>query len=289
MADRAIPAKIPAPASARDDAPNHVSHNRPSMKDGSTLMDDRAYWNGATRRAAARWVVALAACATGCSTYVGTTARSFLSHVRNNPDPNARYVAYSKLASKDAYDTDEERNEAVATLIEKYDKGSEPVASRAIICRTLGELGDPRARDILLRAVHHQEAVVKVEACRALGKVGLPEDSTVLAQIMTLDQLEDARIAAIEGLADMKERDPRILKVLLDAMEHDDPAIRLASLNALRKIFGKDLGTEVAEWRKEIEPIIAALPSDLAPPSAGTSPADEAAAQTDAVRAAPRQ
>ena len=45
------------------------------------------------------------------------------------------------------------------------------------------------------------EGVVRVQACLALGKVGLPEDATVLARVMTLDVLEDCRIAAIEGSA----------------------------------------------------------------------------------------
>ena len=43
------------------------------------------------------WPLVMAAA--GCSTYVGTTAKSFLSHVRNDPDPNARFLAYSKLGS----------------------------------------------------------------------------------------------------------------------------------------------------------------------------------------------
>ncbi|WP_337177764.1 HEAT repeat domain-containing protein [Paludisphaera sp.] len=244
-------------------------------------MDDRAFRKGATRRAA--WgVVALAALASGCGAYVGTTAKSFLRHVRTNPDPNARYLAYAKLGSRDLYDSDHQREEAVSVLIERYQKGNEPLASRAMICRTLGELGDPRAREVLLKAVHSHDAVVKIEACRALGKVGLPEDASVLAQTMTLDNLEDARIAAIDGLADLKSEDPRIYRVLLDSMEHDDPAIRLASLNALRKIVGKDLGTEIDPWRKELEPILAATPADLAPPSNARSVADEVAAETAA-------
>lgn len=246
-------------------------------------MDDRAYWKGA-KRSAALGVVALAVLATGCGTYVGTTARSFLGHVRNNPDPNARYLAYAKLGSKDAYDTDEQRSEAVSVLIERYYKGNEPLASRAMICRTLGELGDPRAREVLLKAVHHHDAVVKIEACRALGKVGSPEDASVLAQIMSLDNLEDARMAAIDGLSDLKSQDPRIYKVLLDGMEHDDPAIRLASLNALRKITGKDMGTEVDPWRKELEPILASTPAELAAPSNTRTAADEAAAKSAAAQ-----
>jgi hypothetical protein len=247
-------------------------------------MDEVILRNRAKRRVVARLAVVLAAAAAGCSSYVGTTARSFLGHVRKNPDPNIRYIAYSKLGSKDLYDNPEQMREAVATLIEKYERGKEPVAIRAIICRSLGELGDPSARPVLLRAVHDQEAVIKIEACRALGKVGRSEDATVLAQIMTLDHLEDARIAAIEGLADLKSDDPRIYKVLLDSMEHEDPAIRLASLNALRKVTGKDEGTEVAAWRRALEPMLAEAstnpPGDPAPAKT-TAPATSAKPPTD--------
>ncbi|APW63081.1 HEAT repeat domain-containing protein [Paludisphaera borealis] len=245
-------------------------------------MDEGILRTRANRRAIARLSVVLAACAAGCTTYVGTTARSFLGHVRNNPDPNVRYVAYSKLGSKDLYDNSEQKSEAVATLIEKYERGKEPVAIRAVICRSLGDLGDPSARAVLLRAVHDQEAVIKIEACRALGKVGRSEDATVLAQIMTLDHLEDARIAAIEGLADLKSRDPRIYKVLLDAMEHEDPAIRLASVGALRKLTGKDEGTEVAAWRRAVEPIIAQATTDAAAdPATASATATPAKPPTD--------
>ncbi len=149
---------------------------------GSNLMDEGATRGLAYRRATTRLVIVLAACAAGCTTYVGTTARSFLMHVKSNPDPNIRYVAYSKLGSKDLYDNPEQKSEAVATLIDKYQNGKEPVAIRAVICRTLGELGDPSARGVLLQAVHHQEAVIKIEACRALGKVGRPPGAVQVVQ-----------------------------------------------------------------------------------------------------------
>jgi len=240
------------------------------------LMDDGAFRRLAPRRAAAGLAAslafcALALCAGGCAPYVGTTARSFLGHIRQNPDPNIRYIAYSKLGGRDVFDNDEQKREAVETLIEKYENGNEPVAIRAIICRTLGELGDPKARDVLLKAVHHQEAVIKVEACRALGKVGRPEDATILAQIMSLDLLEDARIAAIEGLADLKSDDPRIYRVLVDALEHEDPAIRLASLNTLRTVTGKDMGTEAGAWRRELQPILERATGGAAASSAPTA------------------
>ncbi len=66
-------------------------------------------------------------------------------------------------------------------LIAKLSEGKEPLAIRAVIIRSLGDLGDRRARDVVARAVSDPEAVIRTEACRALGKVGRPEDVTILA------------------------------------------------------------------------------------------------------------
>ena len=51
--------------------------------------------------------------------------------------------------------------------------------------------------------------------------------------------LLDCKAAAIEGLADLKARDPRYLQVLVEGMENDLPAIRFASVNALKAITGR--------------------------------------------------
>ena len=85
---------------------------------------------------------------------------------------------------------------------------------------------------------------------------------------MTLDNLEDARIAAIEGLAGLKTKDPRIYQLLVQNMDHDDPAIRLASLNALRKLTGKDYGTNPADWKRELKPILDAAGATAPPGTA---------------------
>ncbi len=195
-------------------------------------------------------LIVLAVTSTGCrSTYLGTTASSFMRTVREDPDPNVRYLAYGKLASDRCYDRREQKSEAIALLVANLRADREPVASRAVICRTLGDLGDPAARQALIEAVGDPEAVVRAEACRALGKVGLPEDGPLLTRIMVTDVIGDCRVAAIEGLASLKSPEPRINAQLVLGMEHDDPAIRLASLDALREITGRDLGVEAGPWR----------------------------------------
>ncbi len=95
---------------------------------------------------------------------------------------------------------------------------------------------------------------MRIEACRALGKVGIPEDVTILAGVMVVDNLEDCRIAAIDGIGALKAKDPRIDHVLIEGMEHDDPAIRLACYRALKQITGQDLGPKTDAWRRELEP-----------------------------------
>lgn len=189
----------------------------------------------------------------GCSRYVGTTAASFLRRVQEDPDPNARYLAYAKLGSPSCYETPEQKAGAVQTLVGKLEKGREPVASRAVIVHSLGELRDQGAREAVLKVVNDAEPVIRVQACIALGKVGRAEDATVLARVMTTDTLEDCRIAAIEALAELKPDDPRITRVLVNGLLQDDPATRLASLDALRKMTGRDLGVEPGPWQKMIE------------------------------------
>lgn len=184
----------------------------------------------------------------GCGSYVGTTAASFLRRIHEDSDPNMRYLAYAKLGSPSCYDSEAQKEEAARILVERLEKGREPVATRAVICKTLGSLGLPVARGVILKSLNDPDAVVRIEACRALGRVGVTEDSTVLARIMATDTLEDCRVAAVEALAELKPEDPRITRVLAEAMVHPDPAIRLASVKALRAITGQDLGLEPGPW-----------------------------------------
>jgi HEAT repeat protein len=195
-----------------------------------------------------------------CTPYIGTTYKSFVRQARENPDPNIRYIAYAKLGSPSLYEDQAQKDEAVKIMVAKLQEGREPVAIRAAIIRSLGNLGDRRARDDILRGVNDTDnSVIRVEACRALGKVGLPEDATTLARIMTIDKLEDCRIAAIESIGSLKSQEPRILQILLEGMDHDDPAIRYQCLQSLRIITAKDYGIDPADWRRELQPLLAAI------------------------------
>ena len=213
----------------------------------------------------------------------GTTASSFLRTVEESKDPNARYTAYDDLASPRCYDDEAQKTRTSQVLSAKLKEGKEPIATRAVICRTLGMLRKPEAREVILAATNDEDALVRAEACRALGRVGRSEDATVLARVMTLDVSAECRVAAIESLGDLKSPDKRITQYLVSGMEHDEPAIRVASWNALKSITGKDLGVDVIQWKKYVD----TLPDSSAAPSSATSPLPAAAAATLPETAAP--
>ncbi len=192
----------------------------------------------------------------GCSSLRSptTTAASNLKIIQQDADPNKRYKAYAKLASPSVYDDDREKVDAVKVLTDELAKGREPLATRAQICRTLGLLGDPSARDAIVSATNDSDPVIRLEACRALGRVGKQEDATVLARIMNVDQDPDCRVTAVESLGKLKSTDPRIHGVLVAGLEHEEPAIRYASYLALKTTTGKDLGVDPKVWSKYLEP-----------------------------------
>jgi hypothetical protein len=197
-----------------------------------------------------------------------TTASGFMKTIEESKDPNARYLAYDKLSSSRSFDNDAQMTRAAQLLAIKLKSGHEPDATRAVICRTLGTLGKSIAREPILTATNDEDALVRAEACRSLGRVGRPEDATVLAKHAMIDTSIECKVAAIESLGDLKAPDPRINKMLVEGMEDPEPVIRVVSLKALRSITGKDLGVEQKPWKD----YIAATTSRIAePPTSGAS------------------
>lgn len=201
----------------------------------------------------ALWLVA------GCAHHIGTTAASFMEKVRNSRDPNIRYLAYQKLASPGCYDTEEQMVEAVRLLAERLESRNEPLASRVAICRSLGELGRPEGHDAVRKCLDDEDPGLRAQACRSLGKLGVADDVPALTRVMAADQSGDCRVAAIEGLGSFPQAGPRAQLLLVELMENDDPAVRLAAYRSLKSVSGVDLGTDVAPWREVVEARVAAL------------------------------
>ena len=248
---------------------------------------DRMGAGQSCRRVATALALTLGLC--GCSRYIGTTAGSFLRHARDDRDPNLRHLAYAKLADPRCYDTEEQKTEAVKLLAERLEEKKEPVITRALLCRTLGELRHPDGREALRHACDDEHPVIRAAACRALGLIGNAEDGPVLARIMAADVDSDCRIAAIEGLGVMKTADNRVLETLAEGMENPDPSIRLSSYVAIQRLTKKDLGTDATAWKKLVadraeksDPVVQKASSDGPTPGSNSdaTPGDDAPAAT---------
>ncbi len=88
----------------------------------------------------------VAVAAIGCSTYIGTTSKSFLRQARENPDPNIRYIAYAKLGVPAAYENQAQKDEA----IQSHDRQ----AARSQGARRCSRGHRPQPRAIWVIAVH---------------------------------------------------------------------------------------------------------------------------------------
>ncbi len=237
------------------------------------MQGDRPYLSGLLGLALAGSIAGFSGCLSpGMMKFRGTTAASFMRTIEESKDPNARYFAYDKLAASRTYENDEQKTRAATLLTAKLKSGSEPIATRAIICRTLGMLGKPVARQVILTATNDEDPLVRAEACRALGRVGRPEDGTILARIMILDNGSiESRVAAVESLGDLKSTDRRIYELLVQGMEDPQPAVRVACLKSLRAISGKDFGVDPLAWKKFVDDTNP-KPATPAPPEPAIDP-----------------
>ena len=95
-----------------------------------------------------------------------------------------------------------------------------------------------------------------------------------------LDVTAECRVAAIESLGELKAKDRRINEFLVTGMEHEEPAIRVASMNALKSITGKDLGVDPLAWKKYVE----SLPDDKPAAGAASTPPAGPAPPDDGIR-----
>lgn len=232
------------------------------MKQGRKAVPRRgSRWNAAVGRLGLACLLGCSPGLIGCRPFLGTTAASLMKHVGSDPDPNIRYAAYEKLGNDSVYDTDAQKVEAVRLLVDALKGDREPAGTRAMICRTLARIGHPDARPVLIQRVNDPEPLVRVEAIRALGALAQPEDATILARAMTVDTQADCRTAAIEALGTMRTNDLRVIGMLVDAMDHEDPAIRLSAVEALRAIRGDDLGLETEPWRQWHQTLAQGQPS----------------------------
>jgi HEAT repeat protein len=119
---------------------------------------------------------------------------------------------------------------------------------RAQILRTLGNLPSQKGDAVLAAGLHDHDRDVRIAACEALGKHGGPQAAQELSRALKEDSDVDVRLAAARGLGE--SRSTEAIHPLGDALEDQDPAIQHRAMASMKKVSGKDFGSDVDAWRQ---------------------------------------
>ena len=160
---------------------------------------------------------------------------------------------------------------AAGPLIEML-KDIEPLA-RAAAAESLGRLGEPLAIDRLVPLLRDQDQIVRAVAARSLHRLGWrpATDSQKIQQILAIGNLQmlltigseavepllemmrygppNKQLAAVKTLGQIK--DPRLTRSMLEALQKDSPAVRIAALDNLERIADPTTYPDVEKLLKD--------------------------------------
>lgn len=183
-------------------------------------------------------------------------------------------VLTDQVARMDATQQSNVCQELITTLKKERD----PILRRELV-KALGAVPLPQAAEGLHFAAEDDYTQVRIAACEAWGRRNDPQASGALAAILAEDGDVDVRLAASEALARRPQGES--IPHLAATLEDRDPAVQLATMEALRNATGADIRDDVNEWlaflnaRSPVNPV---SPSINTPGNGGFPeyPADEA-------------
>ncbi|TWT43399.1 HEAT repeat protein [Botrimarina hoheduenensis] len=147
----------------------------------------------------------------------------------------------------------------VVDLVRQLGSEPNPMIRQAII-ETTTQFKTPLAAKTPIAGLQDEDSHVRQACCRMLAERPTPAGAAALAAVAKQDADFDVRIAAVQALGEQK--DPIAQQALLAALEDSDPAMQLVGVQSMRRVSGKDLGGNVADYialaRKQSAPTTAA-------------------------------
>jgi hypothetical protein len=123
---------------------------------------------------------------------------------------------------------------------------------RAIVCRTIGELGDKEAIPVIRTGLDDSFWLVKANAARALAQLEDTDSIDRLAKMAASDGTGKVRIAAMDALAAFGATARKSAPVFQDNLKHTQWQIKVATCDAL-KALGNTKPVELLIDRYETE------------------------------------
>lgn len=133
-------------------------------------------------------------------------------------------------------------------------------ALRSELVRTLGEFQTPAGRTAVATALADESAIVRIAACKAVGRHPAPESVEALAHAVASDTDLDVRIAATNAMGQFSDAAlptpdrKRLAQSLRPALDDRDPALQTAAMQSLTTITGRDnFRNSVTTWREYLD------------------------------------
>jgi len=115
------------------------------------------------------------------------------------------------------------------------------------------------AMPLIEKGLDDDSMKVRMEACRALGRIDDEASSRMLATMVGSETNQDVRHAAIESLA--AHKNPVSTNSLRLALSDHNPATRDLTMQSLRSVTGKQLGDDPDVWIAELNKSVDAEPN----------------------------
>ncbi|MCK4283599.1 MAG: HEAT repeat domain-containing protein [Candidatus Brocadiae bacterium] len=190
---------------------------------------------------------ALSVCWSGCGTTSSAEAE-LVRAMRTGRTAEARRQALLKLQDRARPWM---RQELESVLEYELD-----AATRALAAQALGATDDPDAVAALRRSVRTDASpVVRERALAALARLLGPEIGEDLEQVMYAEPAPEVVVRALE-LARQHLADgyaTRLIGVLVGALEHVSPAVRLRAHTLLKEVTGLSAAPTSSSWRGALE------------------------------------
>ncbi len=183
--------------------------------------------------------------------------------------PRQKVDEIRRLGQRMARAGQPERQQIARELIEAYQKEDDPNI-RWEIFRVFGGMKSPEGEALLQLALQDSDPDLRSAACERLGWWQTPDAAERLGHVIRQDDSPAVRLTAIRALGRLK--DPGVLPILAELLEHRDPSFQYQAMLALKQVTGQKLGWDAAKWREYlITHYQVSTPSEIA---ARTFPAD---------------
>jgi hypothetical protein len=112
--------------------------------------------------------------------------------------------------------------------------------------RAVAKASHPSAMEVILEGAKDKDSVVRMAACDVMATRKDPEATTKLAELAGGDLDQNVQLAAIRGLS--QHSGSAVDDAMRQALESNDPMVRLVAMESMREQRGADYGKDPAAW-----------------------------------------